>query len=102
MFGIEAVRIPGLTGIWVDDRKLGAIGVRVSRWVTSHGFALNVSTDLSYFDLIRPCGIQDRGVTSVAAMVGRPVSRMAVESAIVEAFAAVFDRRLLPASVAAS
>ena len=60
-FGISATRVPGLTGIWVGDAKLAAIGVRISRWVTSHGFALNVNTDLSHFDLIVPCGITGQG-----------------------------------------
>ena len=66
-FGIQAERIPELTGVWVDDRKIAAIGVHLSRWVTSHGFALNLSTDLSYFQYIVPCGLT-RPVTSMAAL----------------------------------
>ena len=89
-FGITAARIPGLTGIWVDDRKLAAIGVRISRWVTSHGFALNVSTDLSRFDLIVPCGIADKGVTSMERLLGRPVPMAEVADAVVRSFTGVF------------
>lgn len=89
-FGITAGRVEGLTGIWVGDRKLAAIGVRISRWVTSHGFALNVATNLSHFDLIVPCGIQDRGVTSMAQLLGRPVPMAEVESAVEAAFARTF------------
>ena len=69
-FGVEAGRIEELSGVWVGDRKLAAIGVRISRWITSHGFALNVDTDLSYFDLIVPCGITDKSVTSLAQLLG--------------------------------
>ena len=65
-FGVRADRVPGLTGAWVGEDKLAAIGVRISRWVTSHGFAFNVNTDLSHFEMIVPCGIRDRGVTSLA------------------------------------
>jgi lipoyl(octanoyl) transferase len=93
-FGIEAGRIKGLSGAWVGDRKLAAIGVRISRWVTSHGFALNVTTDLSGFNLIVPCGITDRGVTSLSALLGRDVPMADVERAVVTHFAAVFDREL--------
>lgn len=77
-FGIEAVRIEGKTGIWAGagsrEEKLGAIGVHISRWVTSHGFAYNVYTDLRYFDLIVPCGIADRKATSLEKLLGRGVS----------------------------
>ena len=64
-YGIEAGRVEGLTGVWVGHEKLAAIGVRIARWITSHGFAFNVTTDLDYFNLIVPCGIADRGVTSL-------------------------------------
>ncbi len=95
-FGIEAKRVPGLTGVWVGDdgheEKLAAIGVRISRWITSHGFALNVSTDLRHFNLIVPCGIVDRGVTSLEKLLGRPVSMAEAEAAAEQAFASVFGR----------
>jgi lipoate-protein ligase B len=88
--GIRAGRAPGLTGVWVGNAKVAAIGIRVSRWIAHHGFALNVDTDLSYFDLIVPCGISDRGVTSMAALAGGPVDRRGVEDALARAFDAVF------------
>ena len=91
-FGIVGGRVAGLTGVWVGDAKVAAIGIRVSRWVTHHGFALNVDTDLSYFDLIVPCGIADRRVTSMEALLGHPVDRGAVEDALGRAFHAVFGR----------
>ena len=72
-YGVEAGRVEGLTGAWVGRDKIGAIGVRIARWVTSHGFAFNVATDLSAFDLIVPCGIRGRGVTSLERLLGRPV-----------------------------
>jgi lipoyl(octanoyl) transferase len=93
-FGIEAARIDGLTGIWVDDEKLAAIGVRISRWVTSHGFALNVSTDLSQFGLIIPCGIADKGVTSMERLLGRPVPMDEVVETVVRHFQRVFRPQL--------
>ena len=96
-FGIEAGRIKGYSGAWVGDRKLAAIGVRISRWVTSHGFALNVTTDLSGFDLIVPCGIADRGVTSLAALLSREVPMVDVERSVVTHFGVVFDRETVEA-----
>jgi len=90
-FGVTAARVPGLTGIWVGNDKLAAIGVRISRWITSHGFAFNVSTNLSHFDLIVPCGIQGRGVTSLEQLLGRPVPMAEVESAVEAGFRSVFS-----------
>ena len=95
-FGVRSNRIPGLTGVWVGDNKLAAIGVRFSRWVTSHGFALNVSTDLTYFDLIRPCGIDGKGVTSLSRITGSRISCESVENALIEEFGSVFDRMVSP------
>jgi lipoyl(octanoyl) transferase len=89
--GVLAGRIAGLTGAWVGDEKIGAIGVRIARWVTSHGFALNVSNDLSPFALIVPCGIRDRGVTSLERLLGRPVPLDEVMDRLVRHFAAVFE-----------
>jgi len=90
-YGIEAGRVPGLTGVWVGRDKLAAIGVRIARWITSHGFALNVSTNLDYFNLIVPCGIADRGVTSMERLLGRPVSIAEVEDRIARQFANIFQ-----------
>lgn len=90
-YGIATSRIPGLTGVWAGDEKLCAIGVRIQRWVTSHGFALNHTTDLSHFGLIVPCGISDRGVTSLARL-GCTATRAEVEARIVARFGAVFER----------
>jgi lipoyl(octanoyl) transferase len=82
-YGLDADRVDGRTGVWIgpdargDERKTCAMGIRCSRWVTMHGLALNLNTDLSYFDLIVPCGITDRGVTSLARELGRPVDEPA-------------------------
>lgn len=89
-------RVEGLTGVWTVLGKVAAIGVRVSSgWITSHGFALNVSTDLSYFGTIVPCGIGDRSVTSLEQLLGRAVPRDEVETAVVDAFLDVFGADLL-------
>ena len=98
-FGIEAGRKPGMSGAWVRDEKVAAIGVRVSSgWITSHGFALNVATDLGFFDAIVPCGIREFGVTSMERLLGGSVEMTAVADRFVEAFAEVFGRRPHPAS----
>jgi lipoyl(octanoyl) transferase len=89
-FGIEATRSAGAPGVWVGNDKLVAMGVHLARWVTSHGFALNVNTDLSYFDWIVPCGLRDKGVTSLAQLLGRPVDMETVTERVVACFGAVF------------
>jgi lipoyl(octanoyl) transferase len=94
-FGITAYRIPGKTGIWVEasphEQKLAAIGVHISRWVTSHGFAYNVSTDLRYFDLIVPCGIAERKATSLEKLLERAVSQDEVKPFLIRYFAELFE-----------
>ena len=94
-YGLTAGRVAGYSGAWVGERKIGAIGVRISRWITSHGLAFNVTTDLSGFDLIVPCGIADRGVTSLARELGRPVATSEVGHRLAHAFATVFGRQLV-------
>ena len=95
-FGITATRVKGLTGVWCGDEKLGAVGVRISRWITSHGFAFNVDPDLGYFDMIIPCGIPDRGVTSLARLLRCNVDMQEVEEVLIGHFAKVFSSQLLP------
>ena len=98
-FGIHAGRIPKLTGVWVRDRKIAAIGVHISRWVTSHGFALNVNTDLSYFRYIVPCGLT-KPVTSMAEL-GCDAPWEAVAERLATHFGLVFEREMIPAGVLA-
>jgi len=94
-FGIRAKRVVGKTGIWVEnentEEKLGAIGVHISRWVTSHGFAYNVSTDLRFFDLIVPCGIPDRKATSLEKLLGRTVPESEVGPRIAKHLGELFS-----------
>jgi lipoyl(octanoyl) transferase len=92
-FGVAGERVPGATGIWVGGAKLAAIGVHISRWVTSHGFALNVTTDLSYFRYIVPCGLS-KPVTSLEAL-GCSASRADVQSALIREFANQFGLEVL-------
>jgi lipoyl(octanoyl) transferase len=93
-FGLASGREPGMTGVWIDGAKIAAIGVHVSRWVTSHGFALNVTTDLSYFQYIVPCGLV-KPVTSIAAL-GATASREDVMERLVHHFGCVFDCQMIP------
>jgi lipoyl(octanoyl) transferase len=97
-YGIDATRVAGLTGVWAGGEKLAAIGVRISRWITSHGFALNLTPALGDFDLIVPCGIPDRSVTSLARL-GCTASRREVEEKVVSHFCAVFDRQTLSVNI---
>jgi lipoyl(octanoyl) transferase len=101
-FGVSAYRVPGKTGVWVPatptEEKLAAIGVHISRWVTSHGFAYNVSTDLRYFDLIVPCGIADRKATSLEKLLERSVSVREVRSRLARHLAALLSLSTLPTS----
>lgn len=93
-YGFEASRIDGLTGVWIGNEKISAMGIRCSRWVTMHGFAFNVNTDLSYFKNIVPCGIQDKAVTSLQKLTGREMDIQEVKERIVFHFGNVFNSRL--------
>lgn len=94
-FGVEAEPRGGeYVGVWVDGEKLAAIGVRISRWVTMHGFAFNITTDLNYFQLIVPCGISGRGVTSLQKLLGYPVEMGAVAQSVTRHFGEVFNQEM--------
>ena len=103
-YGIRGDRSRGQTGVWLDPgmpgkaRKIAALGVRCSRWITMHGFALNVNTDLQYFDGIVPCGIRNKQVSSMALELGRPVSTAEVKAKLRMHFESVFEAELLPAA----
>jgi lipoyl(octanoyl) transferase len=96
-FGIEAGLVEGLTGVWAGDAKIAAIGVKISRGVAYHGFAINVNTDLSYFDHIFPCGITDRKVTSMAQLLGKPVDPEAVQYSVAYQFGRGMGFRMVEA-----
>ena len=93
-YGLSAGRVAGRNGAWIGERKVGAVGVRISRWITMHGFALNVSTDLSQFDAIIPCGIADAGVTSLSRELGRTVPRAEVQDAAAQHLATLLGAEL--------
>jgi lipoyl(octanoyl) transferase len=99
-FGVNAGRVKGLSGAWVGADKLGAIGVRISRWITSHGFAFNVTTDLDFFNLIVPCGITGGGVTSLSRVTARSICLDEAQQALVRHFARVFDFDAVEADMA--
>ena len=92
-FGISASRIKGLTGVWVGEEKIAAQGVRISRWVTMHGFSLNVNPDLSFYDGIIPCGIFDHGITSMEELLGSAQDMDDVKAMVVEKFNNLFIKR---------
>lgn len=91
VFGISPARREGLTGVWVGKEKIASIGIHVGKWVSWHGFALNVNTDLSYFDLILPCGIEGLKVTSIAKLLKREVSIEKVIGSLIPIFGEVFQ-----------
>lgn len=101
-YGIEAGRIEGMTGVWLDPenpasaRKISAFGVKSSRWVTMHGFAFNVNTNLEYFNHIVPCGIPDKAVTSLQKELGRELDMKEVEEILKDKFASIFEMELIP------
>ncbi len=100
-FGVESRRHPVHRGVWTGARKIASLGVRISRWVTCHGFALNVNSDLSFYSLIDPCGIVGCQMTSMAVELGGPVEMGVVKSAVVSHFESVFDRVLISNGVGA-
>lgn len=95
-FGIDADRLPGFPGVWFGLEKLASIGLRVSRGITKHGFALNVSPDLCYFDGIIPCGLNDKGVTSISKILGQDVPLSLVQAQVVKNFGRVFHLQMVP------
>lgn len=94
-FGLEGRRDKRYTGVWVGDEKVMAIGVAVRKWVSFHGFALNIQPNLAHFSLIHPCGIKDKGVTSLARLLGRGVTRDEVEPVVIAEIARIFGMKMV-------
>ncbi len=94
-FGLNAGRVEGLTGVWTEGKKICAMGIRCSRWVTMHGFALNVNTDLNYFNHIIPCGIHNKSVTSLSEMTGKYINEQKVKDMILNHFSDLFDAEII-------
>lgn len=100
-YGIESERKTGQTGVWAGEKKVASIGVAISNWVTYHGFALNVNPDLSYFRLIRPCGLDPSVITSMIELTGRPVPMEEVKARVIREFSSVFGMELAPPALEA-
>jgi lipoyl(octanoyl) transferase len=96
IYGLVAIRKDGLTGVWIGDEKIAALGVRISRWVTMHGFALNVNTDLNYYDGIIPCGILEYGVTSMEKLLDHKISMDDIKNNLISCFRNIFINELIP------
>jgi len=94
-YDLKAERIKGLTGVWVDGKKVASIGVAAKKWITFHGLALNVNTDLKYFGYIHPCGMLDKEVTSIAELLKRKVDFQEVKDKLVEKFAEIFELKII-------
>jgi lipoyl(octanoyl) transferase len=98
-YGITGGRHTGYRGVWLEERKIASVGIRISRWVTSHGFALNVNTDLSYFSAINPCGIEGCSMTSIQNELGRTMDMVDVKHTVTKIFSRIFDRYLVPGAM---
>ncbi len=94
-YNLKAERIKGLTGVWVEGKKIASIGVAAKKWITFHGLALNVNTDLAYFDYINPCGIMDKKVTSLASLLSRKIDMPEVKNKTTDFFVCVFDLKII-------
>ena len=90
-YGLKGIRDPKYTGVWIEERKIAAIGIKVSRWVTMHGFAFNVNTDLDFFSGIIPCGITDKGVTSLKNELEKTIDISEVKEKLENNFKEIFE-----------